>query len=145
MPMGLLLTSLDVDRDTRVSRAEVREGVAEGFVASDTNGDGFLSPLEFQDWSRTYLGSDFPIPGRLHFDRDQDGRISMGEFTITFEGIQQRLDVNEDGALVRAELLTEISGLGMDPEAVRAQIEAEMRQTVEARVREICQRGARSR
>ncbi len=144
MPVGLLLTSMDIDRDTQVSRTEVRDGVAESFNASDTDQDGYLSPIEFEDWSRTYLGSEYTTPGRLHFDRDQDARVSLREFATTFDGLHQRLDTDRDGALVRGELLVEIKGLGLDPEAMRAQIEAEIRRNMQGNLREICRRGGRT-
>ena len=143
MPVGLFLTSMDLDRDTRVSRTEVSGGAAESFDASDANNDGYLRPIEFEAWSRTYLGSEYSMPGRLQFDHDQDGRVSRDEFTGTFGEIQRRLDSDGDGALIRAELLVEINGVGMDPGAIRAQIEAEMRRNMQGRVREMCRRGGR--
>lgn len=141
MPIGLLLTSLDSDRDLRVTRNEIREGVAASFDASDTNVDGFLSPIESEDWSQTFLGSEKAIPQRLHFDRDQDARVSLREFTTTFDEIWQRLDTDQDEALVRAELLVEINGLGIDPLAMRAEMEAEMRRNMQGRIRDICRGG----
>jgi hypothetical protein len=143
MPVGLFLTSLDIDRDARTSRTEVSDGAAESFDASDGNTDGYLRAIEFVAWSRTYLGSEYSMPGRLQFDHDQDGRVSRGEFTATFDEIQRRLDSDRDGALTRAELLVEVSGAGMDPGAIRAQIEAEMRRTMQGRVREMCRGGGR--
>jgi hypothetical protein len=143
MPVGLFLTSMDLDRDTRVSRAEVSGGAAETFDASDANNDGYLRPIEFEAWSRTYLGSEYSTPGRLHFDHDQDGRVSRGEFAATFDEIQRQLDSDRDGALTRAELLVEVNGAGIDPGAIRAQIEAELRRNMPGRAREMCRRGGR--
>jgi hypothetical protein len=82
--VGLFLTSLDLDRDTRVSRTEVSGGAAESFDASDANADSYLRPIEFEAWSRTRLGSEYSTPGRLQFDHDQDGRVSRREFAATF-------------------------------------------------------------
>jgi hypothetical protein len=143
MPVGLFLTSMDLDRDTRISPAEVAGGAADSFNASDANADGYLRPIELETWSRTYLGSEYSTPSRLQFDQDQDGRVSRDEFMATFVEIQRRLDSDRDGALARAELLVEINGLGMDPGAIRAQIEAEMRRNMQGRVREMCRRGGR--
>jgi hypothetical protein len=143
MPVGLFLTSLDLDRDTRVSRTEVSDGAAESFDASDGNSDGYLRAIEFVAWSQTYLGSEYSMPGRLQFDHDQDGRVSRSEFTTTFDEVVRRLDNDRDGTLSRTELLVEVSGTGMDPGAIRAQIEAEMRRTMQGRVREMCRRGGR--
>ncbi len=143
MPVGLFLTSLDIDRDTRVSRIEVTDGAAGSFDASDGNTDGYLRAIEFVAWSRTYLGSEYSMPGRLQFDHDQDGRVSRSEFTVTFDEVIRRLDTDRDGTLTRAELLVEVSGAGMDPGAIRAQIEAELRRNMQGRVREMCRRGGR--
>ena len=141
MPVGLFLTSLDTNHDIQVSRAEVNEGVVASFVAGDKDGNEQLSPIEFEDWSRTYLGSINAVPYRLHFDRDQDARISLSEFTMTFEDIRQRLDTDRDGMLARAELLVEVAGLGIDPAAMRAEMQAEMRQSMQGRIKEICRGG----
>lgn len=143
MPIGLLLAGMDTNRDWRLSRSEVLEGAAESFKASDKDSDAFLSPIEFLDWQRNYLGYEYATPGRLQFDLSQDARISALEFTTVFEGIHQRLDVDQNGRLARAELLVEINGLGIDPAAIRAQIENEVRQKAEGRIRELCRRGGR--
>ena len=143
MPVGLFLTSLDTDRDTRIDLAEVRDGAAATFDASDANVDGYLRPIEFEAWSRTYLGAEYTSPGRLQFDHDQDGRVSRDEFAATFDQIRTRLDGDRDGVLTRGELLVEINGAGMDPGALRAQIEAEMRRNIQGMAREMCRRGGR--
>ena len=144
MPVGLFLAGLDADRDTRVSQTEIRDSAAESFAKSDTDGNGHLSPIEFSNWSRTNFGTEESVPGRLHFDLDQDGRISLSEFETTLDQIFQRLDTNRDGALDRVELLVQIDGMGIDPQAVRAQIEAEIRQEMQSKVRDMCRRGGRS-
>lgn len=143
MPVGLFLAGLDVDRDTRISRTEMRDSAAESFANSDADGSAHLSPIEFADWSRTNLGTEESVPGRLHFDRDLDGRISLSEFNTTFDEIFLRLDANQDGMLDRAELLVQIDGTGIDKQAVRAQIEAEIRQEMQSKVSEMCRRGGR--
>jgi hypothetical protein len=144
MPVGLFLSGLDVDRDMRISRGEMRDGAAESFDKGDTDGSALLSPIEFSNWSRTNFGTDQSVPGRLHFDLDQDGHISPGEFNTTFDQIFQRLDANRDGVLDRAELLVQIDGAGIDKQAMRAQIEAEIRQEMQGKVKEMCRRGGRS-
>jgi len=144
LPLGLFLTGLDVDRDTRISRTEIRDGAAESFAKSDTDESAHLSPIEFSNWSQTNFGTEESVPGRLHFDLDQDGLISLSEFDATFDLIFQRLDTNRDGALERVELLVQVDGTGIDQQAVRAQIEAEIRQEMQNKVRDMCRRGGRS-
>ena len=56
MPVGLFLTSLDIDRDARASRTEVSDGAAESFDATDADNDGHLRPIEFVAWSRASTG-----------------------------------------------------------------------------------------
>lgn len=143
MPVGLFLSSVDTDRNTQITRAEVLAGLAESFKASDTNKDGFLRPIEFEEWSRTYLGSTNTTLGPLQFDQDQDGRIALKEFNATFDEIQTRLDQDKDGALARSELLVEINGMGVDQAAIRSQIEGEIRDKMQGRMREMCQRARR--
>ena len=144
MPVGLFLVGLDVDRDTRISRTEIRVAAAESFAKSDTDESAHLSPIEFSNWSQINFGTEESVPGRLHFDLDQDGRISVSEFDTTFDQIFQRLDKNRDGAIERVELLVQIDGTGIDKQAVRAQIEAEIRQEMQNKVRDMCRRGGRS-
>jgi hypothetical protein len=144
MPVGLFLAGLDIDRDTRISRTEIRDGAAESFARSDTDESAHLSPIEFSNWSQTNFGTEESVPGRLHFDLDQDGLISLSEFDATFDLIFQRLDTNRDGALERVELLVQVDGTGIDQQAVRAQIEAEIRQEMQNKVRDMCRRGGRS-
>ena len=138
-PIGLFLTSLDVDRDALISQNEVERGISEAFRASDANNNGSLSPIEFTDWSATYLGSEYTNPSRLHFDQDQDSGISEQEFELTFAGIYNRLDKDKSGTLNRGELLVQISGTGLDPLALRAQMESEMR----SKMQQMCRQGGR--
>ncbi len=143
MPLGLFLAGLDVDRDTRISHAEMLDSATESFANSDADGSAHLSPIEFADWSRTNFGTEESVPGRLHFDRDLDGRISLSEFNTTFDEIFLRLDANQDGMLNRTELLVKIDGTGIDTQAVRSQIESEIRQEMQNKVSEMCRRGGR--
>jgi len=136
-PVGLFLTSLDGDRDTALSTEEMAAGLNAAFAAGDGDQNGALSAIEFEAWSERFLGARHTTPTRLQFDRDQDTSISQDEFRRTFDAIQQRLDRNGNGELQRAELLVTIDGAGVNPDAMRQQMEAEMRR----KMQEMCRRG----
>ena len=136
-PVGLFLTSLDGDRDTALSTEEMAAGLNAAFAAGDGDQNGALSAIEFEAWSERFLGARHTTPTRLHFDHDQDTSISQDEFRRTFDAIQQRLDRNGNGELQRAELLVTIDGAGVNPDAMRQQMEAEMRR----KMQEMCRRG----
>lgn len=139
-PLGLFLTSLDTDRDTAVSPGELNTGVELAFKAGDLDGSGSISPIEFADWSVAYLGSNYTTPSRLQFDRNQDSSVSPDEFAKTFSAIFHRLDSDQSGSVQRSELLVQIEGVGLDPLAMQAQMESEMR----SKMQQMCRRGGRA-
>lgn len=105
-PMALLIVGFDSDGDARVGRAELAAGIADQFARADTDGDGQLGLIELASWSRTWLGSDNVKPGRFDFDRDADDRISAEEFQAELTRHFSVLDIDGDGVVTRAELLS---------------------------------------
>ena len=139
-PVGLFFTSLDTDRDTAISPAELSAGVELAFQAGDRDGSGSITPIEFADWSIAYLGSNYTTPSRLQFDKNQDSSVSRDEFSTTFSAIYQRLDSDLSGSVQRSELLVQIEGAGIDPLAMRAQMESELR----SKMQQMCRSGGRA-
>ncbi len=135
-PAGVLLAGMDRNFDARVSQEEIREAAALVFAAGDADADGALSGIEFTAWSERFLGDPYAVPGRLRFDHDQNGAVSQDEFALTFAAIGDRFDTNGDGEIARSELLVTVEGADIDADAMREQMQAEMRR----RVREICRR-----
>lgn len=105
-PLALAVVGFDADRDGRTSRAEFDDGVARTFAGADANRDGALGYIEYAGWARTWLGSDTAMPGPFAIDADGDDRLARAEMLGEFGRLFVRLDVNSDGAVTRAELLT---------------------------------------
>jgi len=104
-PVGLLLTGFDVDDDARVTRDELRAGTARAFALADADRSGQVSLIELSSWSATWLGDGSALPGRFDFDRDGSDTVSEKEFAAELSRRFARFDQDNDGVVVRAELL----------------------------------------
>lgn len=102
---ALMFVSFDADGDLRITREEVTAGAQREFTRADTNGDGQLQPIEFQNWSGLVLGGAAIGPYRLDFDRNVDNVITREEFDTEINGRVRDYDQNEDGVLVRSEFV----------------------------------------
>ncbi|MGE3142840.1 MAG: EF-hand domain-containing protein, partial [Hyphomonadaceae bacterium] len=102
---ALVFATFDKNDDLRVDQAELAAGAAREFTRADTNGDGALSPLEYQTWAQTALGGENAPPYRLDFDRNVDNTISRAEFVAEFTARFNDYDKNHDGVLTRDEFL----------------------------------------
>jgi len=113
-PVAMLIASFG-DGAGRTSRAAMQAGVARTFAAVDTAGAGSLGYIAFADWAERWLGDRNALPSPFEVDADGDNRITLAELQAAFARTFDRLDVDRDGQLTRAELLT-IRGLaGGDP------------------------------
>ncbi|WOI54345.1 EF-hand domain-containing protein [Parvularcula sp. LCG005] len=104
-PVALVFASYDGNTDRIVTSAEAAAGVTAEWRSADTNGDGDVSVFELQSWSAAALGDANARPGRLAFDADGDGRISLIEFQRHMTTEFNELDKDADGRLTRAELV----------------------------------------
>ncbi len=102
---ALMFVGFDTDGDFRVSTAEIDAGLSREFVRADTNRDGSLQPIEFQNWSNIALGGGQMGPYRLDFDRNVDNVISRDEFDTEIRARAASYDADEDGAVTRAEFV----------------------------------------
>lgn len=102
---ALMFVSFDANGDLSVSRAEMEAGVPREWGRADTNGDGNLSPIEFQNWSNTALGGSQMGPYRLDFDRNVDNTITREEFEAEIRGRFSDYDEDGNGALSRSEFV----------------------------------------
>lgn len=105
-PVALAIAASDADGDARVTRAELEAGVRRSFATIDTAAAGTLGYIGFADWAERYLGNRSALPSPFETDANGDNRISLAELEAKFAEIFARLDLDKDGVLTRAELLT---------------------------------------
>jgi hypothetical protein len=105
---GLLIAGFDTDGDFRTTRAEFEQGLAVAFATADSDGDGALSPLEWQSWSNRALGGDLIGPFRLEVDRNVDNVTTQEEFVTEFQARFTGYDTDNDGAVSRPELVRQL-------------------------------------
>jgi EF hand len=101
----MLFVGFDTDGDLNVSSSEIDAGIAREFTRADTNHDGQLQPIEFQNWSAVVLGGSQLGPYRLDFDRNVDNVITRDEFATEIHGRARDYDTDENGALSRSEFV----------------------------------------
>lgn len=104
-PISLVITGFDANGDTAVTKAELLAGVPAEWARLDGDQNGRVSPVEMDHWAALALGSRSATPGRISFDKNSNGTVSEAEFGRHLEIEFNRLDRNEDGILVRAELV----------------------------------------
>ena len=76
----MMLVSFDTDGDLSISAAEVDAGLDREFTRADSNRDGSMQPIEYQNWGNLVLGGGQLGPYRLDFDRNVDNVITREEF-----------------------------------------------------------------
>jgi len=102
---ALLFVSFDTDGNLSTSTAEVDAGLTREFTRADTNGDGALTPIEFQAWASAALGGSQMGPYRLDFDRNVDNSITREEFDAELRARANDYDENQDTAVARSEMV----------------------------------------
>jgi hypothetical protein len=110
---ALLLSGFDSDGDLRITRAEITAGEAREFTRADTDRNGSIGPLEFQNWAVAALGPNSPF--RLDFDRNVDNEITTQEFTDEINARADDYDKDKDGVIVRGDLVKEAPQMRMGP------------------------------
>ncbi len=100
-PVGMLLRY--VDKDGKVTRAEMEAGLRKDFAAADTNHDGMLEPDEARAVNEARLSEDQSAASPL-VDWNHDGVVDFDEFATTARSLFDELDTNGDGVLTPQEL-----------------------------------------
>ena len=78
-PVAMMIAAFDTDGDGRVTRDEMRKGVAKSFDAIDTGHTGKLGYIAFSDWAQKWLGDPNALPGAYETDSDSDNQITLAE------------------------------------------------------------------
>lgn len=102
---AMLFVSFDADGDLLVSQAEIEAGIAREWARADANGDGTLTPIEFQSWGNAVLGGGHIGPYRLDFDRNVDNAITRQEVETELRARADEYDENGDDMLSRGEFV----------------------------------------
>ena len=98
-----LMLSFDANKDGTISREEVEAGLKVQFATADVDHNGSLNLSEIQAentrrWQRNGTASS-PL-----IDWNQDGGVSLAEFSGTAHSVFAELDRDKGGSLVGAEL-----------------------------------------
>jgi len=119
-PVALMIAACDADSDAKVTKAELAACVKRSFASIDTGNSGSIGYIGYSDWALMWLGDRNALPSPFTVDADGDNRITLAELEAQFDTLFTRFDVNKDGSLTRAELLTiKAMGVGERPTAGR--------------------------
>ena len=100
-PVAMLLRY--VDKDGKVTRAELEAGLRKDFDAADTNHDGVLEMDEVRAVNEKRWKEDQAAASPL-VDWNHDGVVDFSEFAATARSLFDQLDTNGDGVLSPQEL-----------------------------------------
>lgn len=105
-PVALMIAAFDSDGDAKVTRAEFDAGLRHSFDSADPQRSGSIGYLRYSDWAEQWLGNRNALPSPFEVDTDGDNHITFAELAARFDLFFARFDVNKDGVLTRAELIT---------------------------------------
>ena len=104
-PINAMLLRYDSNKDGNVSRAEMNEGLKKEFAADDTNQDGALDAKEVAAINQTRWSADASATSPL-IDWNNDGVVSLREYSGTIHSLFDDFDKDGDGVLTPEELRT---------------------------------------
>ncbi|MGY2733437.1 EF-hand domain-containing protein [Sphingomonas sp. UYP23] len=104
-PAALFIAACDVNGDARTTRAELAACVARSFpdAAPQSGSAGYIG---YSDWAQKWLGDRNALPSPYQADGDNDNRITLAELQAQFAVLFDRFDLDKDGVVTRAELVT---------------------------------------
>ena len=105
-PAAMLLATCDANADALVTRAERDVGLARAYATADGAAAGRVGYIAYADWAQRWLGDRNALPSPYEVDGDGDNRISLDEVTRRFTALFDRYDLDKNGSLTRAELVT---------------------------------------
>lgn len=107
-PFALVLTSMDLNADTYITEDEFTTGILTQWSLMDADQNDRATPVAFDAWAESAMGTADALPGRLNFDTDLNGAVTRDEFIAGMRREFRTLDKNEDGRIVRAELVSRL-------------------------------------
>lgn len=104
-PAAMMIAACDTNFDAIVTRAELHACLARSF-ATVSGGKPDIGYFDYSAWAKTWLGDANVVPSPYSVDTDDDNRITLAELTAEFDRFFDRFDVDRNGAVTRAELIT---------------------------------------
>jgi hypothetical protein len=105
-PAAMLIASCDANADGRTTRAELAACIARTFADVDPEHKGSIGYIGYSDWAQKWLGDRNALPSPYQVDSDNNDRITLVELQAQFGVLFDRFDLDKDGAVTRAELVT---------------------------------------
>ncbi len=103
-PGGGLLVSFDANGDGALSPAEFETGLRTAFETADSNGNGQLSVFEQLDWADSLPTRDGSLSNPVRFDPNLDRMVSDDEFSAVIRSLAAPYTDPETGMLDLAKL-----------------------------------------
>ena len=105
-PAAMFIAACDSDGDARTSRAELTTCIDRAFATADPKNTRQIRYIAYGDWALQWLGDRAALPSPYEVDRDSDNVVTLDELQVHFGRLFSRYDVDRDGEVTRAELLT---------------------------------------
>ena len=115
-PAAMFVAACDANGDARVTRAELAACIARSFATADGAASGKIGYIAYADWEQRWLGDRNALPSPFEVDTDGDDHISLAELQARFGAYFDRFDLDRDGVLTRAELVTIHATAPNDPD-----------------------------
>ncbi len=105
-PAALFIAACDADADAKVTQSELTACVMHAFAGADDAATGSIGYIAYADWCMRWLGDRTALPSPFELDTDGDNRITLAELQTGFAGYLRRFDIDHNGIVSRAELVT---------------------------------------
>jgi len=93
-----MFETFDLNGDGSLTQEEIDTARAQQLSGADTDGDGALSIAEYETlWLEAMR--ERMVDAYQRHDADGDGSVTAEEFNARFDGLVERMDRNDDGAL----------------------------------------------
>ena len=102
-----MVVTADVDKSLTTTTEEFETYTAALFKEADGNNDGSITPIEYDRWAISYLGSSELQPAFYTYDKNVDNAITPIEFAQASRIQFERLDKDSNNEVTRAELIIE--------------------------------------